>query len=600
MGFRFRRTLKIIPGVRLNFSLGGPSVSLGPRGLHYTVGMRGTRITAGIPGSGLFWTKFQSYAPSSPSPSEQPSQPPTAMPDGRGNDLSPHNAQIFESSSIEDLVAGSTSELAPMLNAARRQIRIHIVVLVLLFAVLVAELAINASPPIIATTVIFGIVAWPLAALFDQYRLTMTLEYSLQDSQSESFSRLTTAFTKLMECRSIWKVPAEWKEDDWKRHAGASATVQRKQVHLRIGTPRLIKSNVAFLCIPLGNKDLYFAPDSILIVSGRSVAALHYDDVEMIEEATTFIEDQEAPDDAQVVGETWQYVNRNGTPDRRFANNRKRPICRYGQMDFRSSGGLNERLNYSRLGAAKDFVACATTMRHSIGAEPVKSSVSTVKDPAKPIADNPKDQIGGDIALAFANESDKARSLALHHGKYWEFLLVEDLLKSKLQVLKNEYNKFEETLTSLEKRQFSIADFMDWLHDRSKSLGTAILKMTNCIQVELPDAMGKPGVSGDARRILGAVDAFFGCCQSFLAFELDVCAAGLPANRPVFRDDFRGITSWVIGVAERLTDDWGRAVEEVRKGSHDFNVKLELHSPPQFERALADIEKINKNPEMYK
>jgi hypothetical protein len=596
MGFRFRRTLKIIPGVRLNLSLGGPSVSLGPRGLHYTVGMRGTRITAGIPGSGLFWTKFQSYASRLPSPSEQLPTP-TEMPYGRGNDLNPPNAQIIESSSIEELIAGSTSELAPMLNAARRQIRIHIVVLVLLFLFLAAEFAINASPPIIAITIILGIVAWPLAALFDQYRLTMTLEYSLQDSQSESFIRLTSAFKELMECRCIWRVPAEWKQDDWKRHAGSGATVQRKQVYLSLGTPKLIKSNVAFLCIPLRNKDLYFAPDSILIVSGRSVAALHYDDVEMIEEAITFIEDQQAPDDAQVVGETWQYVNRNGTPDRRFSNNRKRPICRYGQMDFRSSGGLNERLNYSRLGAAKDFVACATAMHHSTGAEPVKSSVSTVKDPAKPIADTAKDRMGGDIALAFAEESETARSLALQHGKFWEFLLAQELLKSKLLVLKNQYDEFERTLTSIPQRQCSSADFMTWVSDNTQLLATSVSKMGSCIKTDLPDAMGKPGVSGDAIRILGAVDAFFGYCRSVLAFELDVCATDPPANLKVLRDDFRGLTSWVIGVAERLTGDWSRALEELRKGSHEFNVKLELLTPPQVQRALAEMEKINKLPE---
>ena len=114
---------------------------------------------------------------------------------------------------------------------------------------------------------------------------------------------------------------------------------------MSLGTPKLIKSNVAFLCIPLSDKSLFFAPDVILIVSGKSIAALNYDDVEIVGEAIQFIEDQQAPDDAQVVGETWLYVNRNGTPDRRFANNRKLSICRYGQIDFRSSGGLNERFN---------------------------------------------------------------------------------------------------------------------------------------------------------------------------------------------------------------------------------------------------------------
>jgi hypothetical protein len=57
MGLRFRRSLGLIPGVRLNLGLKSGSVSFGVRGLHYTVGTKGSRVTVGLPGTGLFWTK---------------------------------------------------------------------------------------------------------------------------------------------------------------------------------------------------------------------------------------------------------------------------------------------------------------------------------------------------------------------------------------------------------------------------------------------------------------------------------------------------------------------------------------------------------------
>ena len=56
MGFRFRRSLKIAPGIHLNLSKSGPSVSLGPRGAKYTIGPRGDRATVGIPCTGLSYT----------------------------------------------------------------------------------------------------------------------------------------------------------------------------------------------------------------------------------------------------------------------------------------------------------------------------------------------------------------------------------------------------------------------------------------------------------------------------------------------------------------------------------------------------------------
>jgi hypothetical protein len=79
MGFRFRRTFGLVPGVRLNLGMRSGSVSFGMRGLHYTVGTRGSRITAGIPGTGLFWTKkLNSTAGISLQPGTQQPSPPLA------------------------------------------------------------------------------------------------------------------------------------------------------------------------------------------------------------------------------------------------------------------------------------------------------------------------------------------------------------------------------------------------------------------------------------------------------------------------------------------------------------------------------------------
>lgn len=56
MGLRFRKSVKIIPGVRLNFGLRSASLSVGGRGLTYNIGSKGSRVTVGIPGSGLSYS----------------------------------------------------------------------------------------------------------------------------------------------------------------------------------------------------------------------------------------------------------------------------------------------------------------------------------------------------------------------------------------------------------------------------------------------------------------------------------------------------------------------------------------------------------------
>ena len=59
MGFRFFRRVRILPGVTLNLSKRGMSTSVGVRGAHVTVGHGKVRETAGIPGSGMFYTTTQ-------------------------------------------------------------------------------------------------------------------------------------------------------------------------------------------------------------------------------------------------------------------------------------------------------------------------------------------------------------------------------------------------------------------------------------------------------------------------------------------------------------------------------------------------------------
>jgi len=58
MGIRFRRSMKLAPGVRLNMSKGGLGVSVGKRGARIGIGPRGAYTSAGIPGTGLYTINY--------------------------------------------------------------------------------------------------------------------------------------------------------------------------------------------------------------------------------------------------------------------------------------------------------------------------------------------------------------------------------------------------------------------------------------------------------------------------------------------------------------------------------------------------------------
>jgi Protein of unknown function (DUF4236) len=76
MGFRFRRSIKILPGIRLNFGKRGVSTSIGVRGAHVTFGKTGTRTTVGLFGSGISYThldkpRHERAAPAAPDPAPE-------------------------------------------------------------------------------------------------------------------------------------------------------------------------------------------------------------------------------------------------------------------------------------------------------------------------------------------------------------------------------------------------------------------------------------------------------------------------------------------------------------------------------------------------
>lgn len=58
MAFRFSKSIRILPGVRINLSKTGASVSLGGRGASVNASRRGIRTTAGLPGTGFSWSKL--------------------------------------------------------------------------------------------------------------------------------------------------------------------------------------------------------------------------------------------------------------------------------------------------------------------------------------------------------------------------------------------------------------------------------------------------------------------------------------------------------------------------------------------------------------
>ena len=58
MGLRFRKSIKIAPGLKINLNKNSVSATIGTKGAHYTVNSKGKKtVSAGIPGTGISYVK---------------------------------------------------------------------------------------------------------------------------------------------------------------------------------------------------------------------------------------------------------------------------------------------------------------------------------------------------------------------------------------------------------------------------------------------------------------------------------------------------------------------------------------------------------------
>jgi hypothetical protein len=361
MGFRFRRSVRILPGVKINLSGSGASVSLGGRGFHYTIGPKGTRVTAGIPGTGMSWTQYSPHSKTRPNAPNVLGPPPQfdPMPPSSGVEL-----EAIENAPAGEINAHSTSELAPILNSASRRFRTATFIQLLSVLLFVGAL-LQTNQLRLGLSALYATVFVPLAVFLDRYRRSVKVIYDSQGVVARITEALAVAFTELSACKMIWSVQAEGSISDWKRNAGASSLIQRKRIRLQFDKPSCIRGGSKFPTLKFGSDELYLLPDSALVVVRGAVAAITYRDMDFSNSMVKFREEELVPSDTTIVEHTWRYVNKSGGPDRRFIGNRQIPVCLYRELGFRSEGGLNCKLQLSNPAAADSLYKVIEALRRT-------------------------------------------------------------------------------------------------------------------------------------------------------------------------------------------------------------------------------------------
>ncbi len=163
-------------------------------------------------------------------------------------------------------------------------------------------------------------------------RMAVHLKYSI-DQNWENFANTRMApFTYMVKCQRVWEVLSSQGGYDPKYNAGSSFLIFRKDVRVVNSLPFPFRTNVNGYAIYLQDRKFVFLPDCVYMIQEAKVTALHYEDIKWQIGTTSFVESQ-VPSDARVIGNTWQYVNKDGSRDRRFSYNPRLWKCLYGEFE---------------------------------------------------------------------------------------------------------------------------------------------------------------------------------------------------------------------------------------------------------------------------
>lgn len=186
----------------------------------------------------------------------------------------------------------------------------------------------------------------------DRARRSVVVFYDVNDTAAAQFRAVVDASAHLSTVAGKWRITQSGELGagyQRKVNAGASSLVSRQPVAIGSRAPRELVTNVQVPTRTAGRTSQLFLPDRVLVRENRNYVDAAYDELEISDATTRFVESpgRELPDTKQV-GTTWQYVNKGGGPDRRFANNPILPIVNSGEVVITIPGGLRWQLQISR------------------------------------------------------------------------------------------------------------------------------------------------------------------------------------------------------------------------------------------------------------
>lgn len=325
MGVRYRKSINLGCGFRVNLSTSGIGYSWGVKGYRVTKKANGgTRTTVSIPGTGISYVTETSGKKAKAAASHVNATP-------SFDALSNYNdIKEIKSADLDELHSAEYEDLLKQIKYAE-YIRTALAV-VAIFSIFVAWW-------------LFCIVAVVSIIFYAKSRNYVVYEFD--DEQKAKWDELYAAWNAVAKSKSIQQITLQAKAKNKKVTAGIENAVDTVPVKAGGNLPFCLRTNIKPVVFTLSDCSIAIMPDRLFVFNKAKVGAITYDDVDIKITAVGFVETGKIPPDAEVVKYVWAAANKDGFRDKRYANNKQYPVMKYGKLAITSNNGLNIQFMFS-------------------------------------------------------------------------------------------------------------------------------------------------------------------------------------------------------------------------------------------------------------
>ena len=312
MGIRFRKSINLGKGFRINMSKSGPGFSWGGKGFRVTKKANGGfRTTAYLPGTGLSYQKdfsnpFSGGAKKSNKKVSEQRQIEERETESRDFGLDFKN---LESTGLKD-VLDQAGYKYPLRKTG--------------FVVFILGIILTFVQPFLVIIAILGALMY-----FYKKANPVEIEYDFEGESKDEYDLTNKLLAGILESDAVWLVEGIEADDD------RNLIKARKELRLKEGLAGELSTNVKVYSLVAEDLTISFLPDALLINKNGVNKAIDYKDLQVDLRSENFIEEEKIAD-ASLVGKTYLHVNKDGGADKRYKDNPGLYLVEYGVLEMKN------------------------------------------------------------------------------------------------------------------------------------------------------------------------------------------------------------------------------------------------------------------------